>query len=602
MPSLGETINIEIKVNSDTKGVDDAKTKVEGFGGSLQRIGEIAAAIGLERLAQKFLQVGEDAAKFAITTAGSFEQWKISFDTMLGNSEKASQLLSQISDFAMKTPFDLPQVVEGSKRLLAYNIAGKDIIPTFQMLGDIAAGVGTDKLPQLILAFGQVKAATKLTGAELRQFSETGVPLLQALVDKANETGGVLTQVGGGAGASAKKVASLGSAAADAAFRMNYLKENGKEGSKEFQNLGEKIKFTEAKIKSFGPVGEAVYAKVKVQAKDMIDQIKDGAVSFEDVQAALQKMTEKGGKFYDLMAKQANTYNGIVSNIRDNFTRLALEIMGFDMEKGSKTFGEVKKGSLFDQLRDSAKAFYEWMNAHKEEIVAFFRNIGTVINALIRVIQTLSGWFQTLSQHTNEVIAIFTGLAAITLPYLIAAFLVWVGTVWAYLTVTLPALVLAHAPLLVMFALVAAATYMLLEAWTNNWGNIRGFTEGVINWIIGKINSLIDRLNFFIAVWNKVVEATGNKNLSIGMIGKLGAVDIGTYTGPTNAAGNASRVVNADYVNQPYGSSRVPNSSSINQTNNIYNQVDLDAAVARHGHFLAQHRHVHVLVLRQRRR
>ena len=38
-----------------------------------------------------------------------------------------------------------------------------------------------DKLPNLILAFGQVKAATRLTGMELRQFTEAGVPLLDEL-------------------------------------------------------------------------------------------------------------------------------------------------------------------------------------------------------------------------------------------------------------------------------------------------------------------------------------------------------------------------------------------------------------------------------------
>ncbi len=48
-------------------------------------------------------------------------------------------------------------------------------------LGDITAGVGKDKMPQLILAFGQVRAAGKLTGQELRQFTEAGVPLLEEL-------------------------------------------------------------------------------------------------------------------------------------------------------------------------------------------------------------------------------------------------------------------------------------------------------------------------------------------------------------------------------------------------------------------------------------
>jgi tape measure domain-containing protein len=100
---------------------------------------------------------------------------------MLGSAEKAKQLLKEISDFAVKTPFQLPELVEGSKKLLAYGLEADKLLPTLKNLGDIAAGVGTDKLPQLILAFGQVKTATFLTGMELRQFTEAGVPLLEEL-------------------------------------------------------------------------------------------------------------------------------------------------------------------------------------------------------------------------------------------------------------------------------------------------------------------------------------------------------------------------------------------------------------------------------------
>ena len=42
-------------------------------------------------------------------------------------------------------------------------------------------GVGRDKFPNLILAFGQVATATRLRGQEVRQFTEAGVPILEAL-------------------------------------------------------------------------------------------------------------------------------------------------------------------------------------------------------------------------------------------------------------------------------------------------------------------------------------------------------------------------------------------------------------------------------------
>lgn len=132
-------------------------------------------------LAGEGLRKAFDIGRFALDSASDFEQSRIAFDTMLGSAEKAKKLLKEVSDFAAKTPFELPEVVEGAKKLLAYNVEAENLLPTFRMLGDIASGVGREKLPQLILAFGQVKAATRLTGMELRQFTEAGVPLISLL-------------------------------------------------------------------------------------------------------------------------------------------------------------------------------------------------------------------------------------------------------------------------------------------------------------------------------------------------------------------------------------------------------------------------------------
>lgn len=131
-----------------------------------------AAATGIGLLGRK-----------AVLTAGRFQDLETSFSVMLGSADKADKLMRNIFDFAEKTPFEIPQLVQGIQRLLAYNIAAEDLLPTMEMLGNISAGVGREKMPQLITAFGQVRAATKLTGMELRQFTETGVPLIQALAE-----------------------------------------------------------------------------------------------------------------------------------------------------------------------------------------------------------------------------------------------------------------------------------------------------------------------------------------------------------------------------------------------------------------------------------
>ena len=132
---------------------------------------------------------------YSIKTAGDFEQWNIAFETMLGSKEKATSLMNQLITLSKSTPFNTKEVVELSKQLLAMGIEASNIIPTMTNLGNIASGVGKDKLGQLTLAFGQVRAAGHLTGMELRQFTEAGVPLIEELAKKFNKSTGAIQEM-----------------------------------------------------------------------------------------------------------------------------------------------------------------------------------------------------------------------------------------------------------------------------------------------------------------------------------------------------------------------------------------------------------------------
>jgi tape measure domain-containing protein len=188
MPSLSANdVSIRIQTTADNTGItqaeqelgnlDKAATKSGGtvggfFKDNLQAAGVVAAGLvttlGL-------------AATSALDQAGAYQQSRISFETMLGSADRAKSLLKQMSDFAASTPFELPQVVEGGKKLLAFGVTMEEVIPTFTTLGNIAAGVGTDKLPGLINVFGQVRAAGKLMSQDLLQFTSAGVPVLELL-------------------------------------------------------------------------------------------------------------------------------------------------------------------------------------------------------------------------------------------------------------------------------------------------------------------------------------------------------------------------------------------------------------------------------------
>lgn len=139
------------------------------------------AALWAYDITKNIVQWFTDVVKASISLASWLEQTKVAFTTMTGSARIADAFIREMTQFAKTTPFEIWQIETASKQLLAYGIEVQNVLPTMKMLWDVAAWVWMDKLPQLILAFGQVSAATKLTWNELRQFTEAWVPLLEEL-------------------------------------------------------------------------------------------------------------------------------------------------------------------------------------------------------------------------------------------------------------------------------------------------------------------------------------------------------------------------------------------------------------------------------------
>lgn len=116
--------------------------------------------------------------------AGDIEQVSIAFETMLGSAEKAEQLLKDITEFAAKTPFQLTGLIDNTKKLVAFGIEAEEVIGIMEVLGNIAAGVGKDKLPSIVRAFGKIRTKGKAGMEELNILLEAGVPVLDALAEK----------------------------------------------------------------------------------------------------------------------------------------------------------------------------------------------------------------------------------------------------------------------------------------------------------------------------------------------------------------------------------------------------------------------------------
>lgn len=129
-----------------------------------------------------------------VAVRGEFELQQRALQAILQNKDEANALWEKTVALAVKSPFQVKELVTYTKQLAAYRIESDKLYDTTKMLADVSAGLGVD-MGRLILAYGQVKAANYLRASEVRQFTEAGVNILGELADIYTELEGRMVSV-----------------------------------------------------------------------------------------------------------------------------------------------------------------------------------------------------------------------------------------------------------------------------------------------------------------------------------------------------------------------------------------------------------------------
>ena len=146
-----------------------------------QQLANYAGLYGLERILKSIITIG-----------GQFEVQHKALQNILGDMQEANVLFGQLQELAVESPKTFQELTAYAKQLSAYQIPANELFDTTKRLADMSSGLGVD-MSRLILAYGQVRSAAVLRGQELRQFTEAGIPLVQALADKFTQMNGKLT-------------------------------------------------------------------------------------------------------------------------------------------------------------------------------------------------------------------------------------------------------------------------------------------------------------------------------------------------------------------------------------------------------------------------
>lgn len=179
------------------KMASETSTLRSGFDSLTNTLHNVAGAFGIGLNIGNAIGMVKNMITSSFQLAAAMEQSEMAFTTMLGSAEASTEMLTKLRDFADKTPFEFAGLQEAAKRMMAYGFAAEDVIPTLTSVGDAAAalGGGQPMIERLTTALGQMSAKGKVSGEELRQLAEAGVPALRYLAEAAGVTTGEMSKM-----------------------------------------------------------------------------------------------------------------------------------------------------------------------------------------------------------------------------------------------------------------------------------------------------------------------------------------------------------------------------------------------------------------------
>lgn len=113
------------------------------------------------------------------------------------------------------------------------------------------------------------------------------------------------------------------------------------------------------------PIVKVLADQFGVSEKAVLKLAKQGKISFNDIETAMKGMAGEGGRYNNMMSKQANTFNGILTSFRD-----AIDLVTSDIGESLMNAFDVKGKML---------AFKDWI----EKMTVRFNNLSPAIQKII---------------------------------------------------------------------------------------------------------------------------------------------------------------------------------------------------------------------------
>ncbi len=144
------------------------------WGDTISMLGAGAAGIAAA-IAAVVAKVATAGARFVGSALIFKENSLAGFEAILGSKDEANAVLAKATAFASKTPFETPEVIEMTTKLLTRGFKSSELDKLMLGVGDVGASLGTEKMESVIGALGKMRSAGKLTGETMAMLADAGI-------------------------------------------------------------------------------------------------------------------------------------------------------------------------------------------------------------------------------------------------------------------------------------------------------------------------------------------------------------------------------------------------------------------------------------------
>lgn len=140
----------------------------------------------------------------------------------------------------------------------------------------------------------------------------------------------------------------------------------------------------------------------------LYDRISNGTLTVDEITASMERATSAGGKYYQSMEKQAQTFNGMISTLKDN----AMQLLGSVVEPITESMTEELLPAAIEAIEGLQKAF------DKGGLSGMIEAGGNIIqNFLTGMMEQLPAVMETAFSVVGQLVSAIAG----SLPALIDA-------------------------------------------------------------------------------------------------------------------------------------------------------------------------------------